>query len=727
MADFPYKNPELPVEERLQDLLGRMTREEKVGQLLQLDARTDYLQTIRDRQPGSLLHILGEDTRKAIEEAANTRLGIPIIFGEDAIHGHSFWPGATIFPSQLALATSWNPELLSQVAEVVAREVRTTGPKMNFSPVLCLMRDLRWGRVNETFGEDPFLIGVLGEAMIQGYQGDNYADNDRMLATAKHYAGYSETQGGRDASEADLGKRKLLSYFLPPFERAAKSGCMSFMTGYQSIEGVPSTANRWLLTDVLKEQWGFEGILVTDWDNVGRMVWEQKTCPDYKIAAVRALKAGNDLIMATPQFYEGALEALEEGLISDEELDAVVSRMLRLKFELGLFEDPGLPDAEAQQRVIACEPHRQLNLEAARQSITLLKNEGVLPLPIHGGAKTIAVIGPNADDDLNQLGDWSLGSAQMEYQGQSKHPRECTTTLLDGVKSVAPADWTLLYEKGCDIQGKSNTNIAAAVQTAREADYVVLAVGDNLQLTGEEKSTATLELQGDQNELIDAVMAVGKPVILTLVSGKPLVLPKSAEKAAAMIACFNPGMQGGRAFAEILWGAINPGGRLTISWPRHVGQQPTFYSQVRGQHGDRYADLTQDPLYAFGEGISYTNYEYSELTIGKAELSQDEFLECSIKVSNTGKVAGWETVQLYVSDRVTSVTWVNKQLKAFEKIHLDAGECKTVSFKLPVSDFWLIDADCNKVVEAGEFEVQVGHSSRDQDLLKAVFTVVQPG
>jgi len=298
---------------------------------------------------------------------------------------------------------------------------------------------------------------------------------------------------------------------------------------------------------------------------------------------------------------------------------------------------------------------------------------------------------------------------------------------LDGVKSVAPADWTLLYEKGCDIQGKSNTNIAAAVQTAREADYVVLAVGDNLQLTGEEKSTATLELQGDQNELIDAVMAVGKPVILTLVSGKPLVLPKSAEKAAAMIACFNPGMQGGRAFAEILWGAINPGGRLTISWPRHVGQQPTFYSQVRGQHGDRYADLTQDPLYAFGEGISYTNYEYSELTIGKAELSQDEFLECSIKVSNTGKVAGWETVQLYVSDRVTSVTWVNKQLKAFVKIHLDAGECKTVSFKLPVSDFWLIDADCNKVVEAGEFEVQVGHSSRDQDLLKAVFTVVQPG
>jgi len=422
MADFPYKNTELPVEERLQDLLGRMTREEKVGQLLQLDARTDYLQTIRDRQPGSLLHILGEDTRKAIEEAANTRLGIPIIFGEDAIHGHSFWPGATIFPSQLALATSWNPELLSQVAEVVAREVRTTGPKMNFSPVLCLMRDLRWGRVNETFGEDPFLIGVLGEAMIQGYQGDNYADNDRMLATAKHYAGYSETQGGRDASEADLGKRKLLSYFLPPFERAAKSGCMSFMTGYQSIEGVPSTANRWLLTDVLKEQWGFEGILVTDWDNVGRMVWEQKTCPDYKIAAVRALKAGNDLIMATPQFYEGALEALEEGLISDEELDAVVSRMLRLKFELGLFEDPGLPDAEAQQRVIACEPHRQLNLEAARQSITLLKNEGVLPLPIHGGAKTIALSDPMPTTTSTNSATGAWGPPRWNTRGKANIP-----------------------------------------------------------------------------------------------------------------------------------------------------------------------------------------------------------------------------------------------------------------------------------------------------------------
>ena len=308
-----YRNPSLSVEERVADLLGRMTLEEKVGQLIMWDARPDDLSFINTRQPGSILHILGEKARKAMQLAAQNRLGIPLLIGEDAIHGHSFWKGATIFPTQLALACSWNPALLERVGRVTAEEVVPTGIHWTFSPVLCLTRDLRWGRTGETFGEDPYLIGELAAALIRGYQGQGLDDPAGILATAKHYAGYSETQGGRDASEADLSRRKLRSYFLPPFERAARAGAMTFMTGYQSIEGVPSTCNHWLLTEVLKDEWGFKGVVVTDWDNVGRLVTEQKVCANYMEAAVAAVRAGNDIMMTTPEFYEGALEAVRSG------------------------------------------------------------------------------------------------------------------------------------------------------------------------------------------------------------------------------------------------------------------------------------------------------------------------------------------------------------------------------------------------------------------------------
>jgi len=339
-----YKDPKQSVETRVNDLLARMTLEEKVGQMMQLDGRGDLEEPIFGKQVGSLLHCQNEHAAEAMEMAANTRLGIPMLFGDDCIHGHSFHPGATIFPTQLAMAGSWNRELIEASARVTAKEVRLTGLKWTFSPVLCLTRDLRWGRVGETFGEDPFLIGEFACAMIRGYQGTGLDDPESILACAKHYAGYSETQGGRDASEADISRRKLLSYFLPPFERAAKEGCLSFMTGYQSIEGVPSTANRWLLKEVLKDDWGFNGVLVTDWDNVGRMHWEQKVVPNIKEAAVLAIRSGNDLIMSTPGFYEGAIAACREGLIEEEEIDEIVARLLALKFKLGLFEDSGRPD-----------------------------------------------------------------------------------------------------------------------------------------------------------------------------------------------------------------------------------------------------------------------------------------------------------------------------------------------------------------------------------------------
>ena len=716
-----YLNPALTIEERVADLLGRMTLEEKVGQLMQWDARPEDLSFINTYQPGSILHILGEKISRAMNLAAQNRLGIPLIIGEDCIHGHSFWKGATIFPTQLALAASWNPELIQQVGRVTAEEAAPTGIHWTFSPVLCLTRDLRWGRTGETFGEDPYLIGEFGAALIQGYQGEGLDDPTSVLATAKHYAGYSETQGGRDASEADLSRRKLRSYFLPPFERAVRAGAMTFMTGYQSMDGVPSTANHWLLTDVLKDEWGFRGILVTDWDNVGRLVKEQKVCATYADAAIVALRAGNDIIMTTPEFYEGAIEAVRSGRLAESEIDAPCARLLALKFRMGLFENPRRPDLDRAAFECARPDHRAVNLDAARQSLVLLQNNGLLPLD-PSNVRSIAVVGPNANDDLQQLGDWTLGASQHPPEA-GKQPREKTTTVLDGIRALAPAGTSVRYEMGCSIIIDDASGIPAAVTAAQESDVVVVVVGDHLDFIGETKSTATLELQGGQIALLDALEKTGKPMIVVLVNSKPLVLPPSAKRAAAIIEVFNPGMEGGRALAEALFGQINPSGKLTVTIPVHVGQQPVFYSQVRGQHGDTYADLTQEPLFPFGHGLSYTQYSYSNVKLSTAILTQEQAVTVSVDVENKGQHAGDEIVQVYVSDVVTSVTWVNKALKGFARLHLEPNEKKTVQISLPWGAFQIVDSEAHYVVEPGEFEILVGSSSRDRDLLKVTLRV----
>jgi beta-glucosidase len=715
-----YRNPSLSIEERVADLLGRMTLEEKVGQLIMWNGQLD-LSFIKTRHPGSILHIWGEKLAHAMDLAAQTRLGIPLLVGEDAIHGHSFWKGATIFPTQLALACSWNPSLLEQMARVTAEEVVPTGIHWTFSPVLCLTRDLRWGRTGETFGEDPYLIGELAAAMIRGYQGQGLDDPNGILASAKHYAGYSETQGGRDASEADLSRRKLRSYFLPPFERAAQAGAMTFMTGYQSIEGVPSTCNHWLLTEVLKDEWGFKGVVVTDWNNVGRLILEQKVCANFTEAAIVAVRAGNDIMMTTPGFYEGALEAVQTGSLAESEIDAPCARLLALKFRMGLFENPRRPNLEQAAITIGSAEHRAVNLESARQSLVLLQNNGLLPLDTTK-LKSIAVIGPNADDDLSQLGDWSLGSPQHPPEA-GKHPREKTTTVLDGIRSLAPVGLEVRYERGCSIIDEDLSGIPTAVAAAQAADVVVAVVGDHLNFIGETQSTATLELQGGQIALLDALEKTGKPMILVLVNSKPLVLPASAKRAAAIVELFNPGMEGGQALAEALFGLLNPSGKLTISFPVHVGQQPIFYSQVRGQHGDRYADLTQEPLFAFGHGLSYTQYTYSNLRLASPTLGSGQTALVSVDVENIGQRAGVEIVQVYVSDMVTSATWVNKALKGFARVELAPGEKKTVPVELPWNSFQIVNAQGDTVVEPGEFEIMVGPSSRNQDLLKATLVL----
>lgn len=771
-ANLPYKNPELPTEERIADLLGRMTLEEKVGQMMQLDARSgDLDDLIVNKHVGSILHTSPSDLPKAVETVnTKTRLGIPLVIGDDCIHGYSFWPGATIFPEQLGMATTWDSEKVQAAGRATAEEVSTTGVHWTFSPVLCIARDTRWGRVGETFGEDPYLIGEMASSIVKGYQGGAKAGEplakDAILACAKHFAGYSETQGGRDASEADLSHRKLESWFLPPFERVAKEGCGTFMLGYESIEGVPVTFNKWLLSDRLRGAWNYQGTLITDWDNVGRSVWEQKVKPDYVQAAADAVKSGNDLVMTTPKFYEGAIEAVKTGLLDESLIDAAVARILALKFRLGLFEDPRLPDQERINAVIGSEEHQQLNLEVAREAVALLKNNGSLPFNA-AGAKRIAVVGPLADDAQTQLGDWAGSSGQINWMPDG-HPREMITTVLDGFKQLSPEGCEVVYSRGANIvdlvpdpegefypdgQPRPKIGVSAkldralldeAVENARQSDLIVAVVGDAIQAIGEGCSTATLELLGGQNALIDALSNVareiGKPFVVVLVSSKPQVLPASvigtngvivdetpAEGTSALLWAPSPGMKGGQAIAEIILGETEPSGRLPITFPRHAGQLPVYYNQIRGQHGNRYADLTQDPAFAFGEGLSYTTFEYGEPTVTNVPESgafgETDTVHAEITLTNTGDRKGTEVVQLYIGDIVTSYSWTDRELKAFQRVELEPGESKTVAFDIPVSDCTIVDSEANRIVEPGEFEVLIGHSSRREDLKRTTFTV----
>ena len=771
-ANLPYKNPELPTEERIADLLGRMTLEEKVGQMMQLDARSgDLDDLIVNKHVGSILHTSPSDLPKAVETVnTKTRLGIPLVIGDDCIHGYSFWPGATIFPEQLGMATTWDSEKVQAAGRATAEEVSTTGVHWTFSPVLCIARDTRWGRVGETFGEDPYLIGEMASSIVKGYQGGAKAGEplakDAILACAKHFAGYSETQGGRDASEADLSHRKLESWFLPPFERVAKEGCGTFMLGYESIEGVPVTFNKWLLSDKLRGAWNYQGTLITDWDNVGRSVWEQKVKPDYVQAAADAVRSGNDLVMTTPKFYEGAIEAVKTGLLDESLIDAAVARILALKFRLGLFEDPRLPDQKRIDAVIGSEEHQQLNLEVAREAVALLKNDGSLPFNV-AGAKRIAVVGPLADDAQTQLGDWAGSSGQINWMPDG-HPREMITTVLDGFKQLAPEGCEVVYSRGANIvdlvpdpegefypdgQPRPKIGVSAkidrallgeAVENARKSDLIVAVVGDVIQAIGEGCSTATLELLGGQNALIDALSNVaretGKPFVVVLVSSKPQVLPASvigtngvivdetpAEGTSALLWAPSPGMKGGQAIAEIILGETEPSGRLPITFPRHAGQLPVYYNQIRGQHGNRYADLTQNPAFAFGEGLSYTTFEYGDPTITNVPESgiftETDTVHAEITLTNTGDRKGTEVVQLYIGDIVTSYSWTDRELKAFQRVKLEPGESKTIAFDIPVSDCTIVDSQAHRIVEPGEFEVLIGHSSRREDLKRTTFTV----
>ena len=705
--------------ERVENLLSKMSLEEKVAQMMQIsyrsNTREDSLRWAR-LGAGSFLHVLGDDAREIQKEALNSRLGIPVIFGIDAIHGHGLNEQATIFPTQLAAACSWNKDVLEQMGRVTAREVATDGLHWTFSPVLCLGRDTRWGRIDETFGEDAYLAGELGEAIIRGYQGESLDSDECILACAKHYIGYGEAVGARDACDTQMTYRKLRDTFLPPFKKAIDAGCATVMTAYGTIDGTPFTVDTHTMKEILRDELGFDGFVVTDWNNVHSLVHLQKVSPDAVEASAAAAEAGNDMIMRSEEFFEGALAAVRNGRLSEAVIDEAVRNILTMKLRMGLFEKPekkGVPGC------IGCDEHQQASLRAARKSITMLRNNGILPLT--SDVKSIALIGPNADDVRALYGDWTYFThPRRNYDREGVRPY---VTYREGLEAACEKRGIkCLYHKGCGVVAEETDDIAGAVQTAQHADVIVMVVGDRLQQVGEHKDRANLDLSGRQMELFYALKATGKPIVAVLAASKPLCIGAIAEQADAVLCPFNSGAYGGQVAAEVLFGELNPSGRLPISFPHHSGQIPVYYNMLPGWHGPdtgwqggRYCDMPQTPLFAFGEGMGFSQFTYGNLVFDTDTLTAE------IDVTNTGNTAGTETVQVYIQDMISSVMTPLKQLIAYKQIELAPGATQRIVFKLDRMDFSLVNREEKRLVEPGEFKLMVGHSSKDIDLQSVMF------
>jgi Beta-glucosidase-related glycosidases len=697
-------------DERVDDLLSRMSLQEKVAQMVQIPypmvSKEEAIEWA-EKGAGSFLHVLGDNARELQSVAAKTRLGIPILFGIDAIHGHGLNENATIFPSQLAAACSWNRELVEAMGRVTAREVATDGLHWTFSPVLCLGRDTRWGRVDETFGEDPYLAGELGASIIKGYQGDGLDSDESILACAKHYIGYGEAVGGRDSCDTEMTFRKLREVFLPPFEKAVKAGCATIMTAYGSIDGTPFTASEKALRGILKEELGFDGFIVTDWDNVNSLVTNQHVAADIGEAARLAAAAGNDMIMTSSEFYAAAIKLVEDGVLDEKIINGAVRNILRIKFRMGLFEKP---EKKGRPGCFGCSEHLEACKKLSRESVVLLKNSGVLPLEKNIGS--VAVIGPNADDIRAQYGDWTYFS---HPKPDAEHkPRKPYFTALDGMRELAEENNIAVeYCQGCGILDGSQDGLDEAESVAQKCDATVLVLGDMIDQTGEGKDRADLSLSEAQLALFKRLRGLHKPLITVLVSSKPLCIDTIAQETDALIVSFNGGMFGGLAVAEAIFGKLNPSGRLPISFPRHSGQLPVYYNSLSGWHGGKYMDLPAAPLYAFGEGMSYTGFHYSNLRLDEKDLT------VSVDVTNTGDRDGFETVQIYFRDCVSSVMTPNRQLIGFQKIFLKGKETQKVSFTFERRDFSLVTPDERRVTEPGEFIIMAGSSSKDSDLLQA--------
>ncbi len=685
-------------EERITEMLREMTVEEKVAQMQQVSPESfqpEVFECFRALGGGSFLHVLSEGADEVRADAEKTRMKIPPIFGIDAIHGHSLLNGAVIFPSQLASACSWNTELIKKMGKVTAEEVNADGLDWAFSPVLCIGRDPRWGRVDETFGEDPYLIGELGAAIVEGYEEDGL-----MAACVKHYIGYGEATGARDAYDTEISMRKIREVFLPPFKRAVEAGASTVMTAYGSISGTPMTVHKKLLREILKDELGFDGFVVTDWYNVNSLRTKQRAVESFDDGVRLTIEAGNDMSMNSHKFYDSAVKQVKEGKIPMALIDDAVRRILRMKFALGLFDEN---KKRMPKSVIGSPEHIAVNKALTRESLVLLENNGILPLK--ETPKSIAVIGPNADDIRAQYGDWTF------FSHPDAHPNAVPAgdvyTVIRGVKTVF-AESEVLYNKGCDIKNESVESLDEAVALAESADIVIAVIGDSLEQNGECKDRANLELSGKQNELMRRLKATGKPIITVLVNGKPLCIGDAVKHSDAVIEMFNGGDLGGLCAAEMIAGKFNPSGKLPISFPRAAGQTVCYYNQYAGWHGGRYMDVDAGNLYDFGYGLSYTKYEYSAPQISSPTAKAGDLLTVSVDVTNVGEMDGQEIVEMYYRDVISSVLTPVRQLCGFKKVFIKAGETVHVELPLRADDLSLVNIDCERVLEPGDFEIYVG-------------------
>jgi beta-glucosidase len=723
--DKPYLDPALPVEERVADLLSRMTREEKVAQLgsyiqfpewgdwskfarLSQDKKIEQVMSIPPADGvgigvGQFSVILRELPPRAAAQKANeiqeyarqhTRLGIPPILHDEGLHGLLANDG-TSFPMSIGMASSWDPPLLEEVAGAIGREAHTRGIRHLLSPTINIARDPRCGRTEETYGEDTFLTSRLAVAFVRGLQ------NQGVIATPKHFAANFVGDGGRDSYAIHISERLLREVYLPAFEAAVReAGALSIMAAYNSLDGLPCSCNPWLLTDLLRGEWGFDGFVVSDYDSVIHILEKHHVAADKTEVAKRAVEAGMDVeLPKSICFTDPMLAGLQNGTISEKAVDEAVRRVLSVKFRLGLFENRLVDEAEAA--VSSHTPqHKALALRMALEGITLLKNDKtVLPLP--GGLRSVAVIGPQADRSV-------LGGYTWEGYAPGRF-----ITPLQAIRTKMGEKGLVRYAFGCDVTGDGKDGLAAAVEAARQSQAAVLFLGNDQRTEGEQRDRANLELPGAQPELIAAVAATGVPVVVVLINGAPVVMTGWIDKVAAVIEAWYPGEAGGQAITEILFGDANPGGKLPVSIPRSMGQLPLFYNYKPSGRSDDYVDLTGKPLFPFGFGLSYTTFAYRSLAITPQKAGARQTVTVSLEVENTGAIAGDEVVQLYVHDRLASVVRPVKELKAFQRISLKPGETRQVKLALDVQQLGLYDAGLRYVVEPGEFDILVGSSSED--------------
>ena len=744
-----YKDPSLSIDIRLSDLLSRMTLEEKVGQLLcplgwemyeihgsEVHPSGKFKQLIKERNAGMLWATYRADpwTKKTLanglnpELAAkagnalqkyvmeNTRLGIPMFLAEEAPHGHMAI-GATVFPTGIGMAATWSLELVKEVGQVIAKEIRSQGGHISYGPVLDLTRDPRWSRVEETFGEDPVLSGILGASMVDGLGGGNLSQKYATIATLKHFLAYAVPEGGQNGNYASVGIRDLHQNFLPPFRKAIDSGALSVMTSYNSIDGIPCTSNHYLLTQLLRNEWKFCGFVVSDLYSIEGIHESHFVALTKENAAIQSVTAGVDVDLGGDA-YTNLCHAVQSGQMDKAVIDTAVCRVLRMKFEMGLFEHPYV-DPKIAAKTVRRKEHIELARKIAQSSITLLKNENSI-LPLSKTINKVAVIGPNADNRYNMLGDYTAPQEDSNVK-----------TVLDGILTKL-SPFRVEYVRGCAIRDTTVNEIEQAIKAARRSEVVIVVVGGSSARDfktsyketgaavaeegsvsdmecGEGFDRASLSLLGRQQELLESLQKTGKPLIVVYIEGRPLEKNWASEYADALLTAYYPGQEGGNAIADVLFGDYNPSGRLPISVPRSVGQIPVYYNKKAPRNHD-YVEMSSFPLYSFGYGMSYTTFEYSDLQVVQKSA---RCFEVSFKVKNTGKYDGEEVSQLYMRDEYASVVQPMKQLKHFERFHLKKGEEKKVTFVLTEEDFFLVNYTLKKVVESGNFHLMIGAASND--------------